>query len=272
MAAGREEREPEALDVESGEQQGDSQIQAASAGGLHHRHTTATDGSEPPAAGRPATLADAKPMGSTNLSEKAGGASEAASEDIVINSATYWEIAKYFGILGWTAFGGPAAHVAMFQKVRTAEAWARHFGACGGPLKYRAARDVGAVVHGTQQCEFVAGAPAAHLVLRCVRLFLPATVPAPVSDTFRLCRRHLPAVLCGPAALVHLPGVHRASHAGPVHARWELQHGCTCTAFPAACPAACPLPTRMAATSPPKQFSGCKPVRCTPEGCALPPA
>ena len=35
----------------------------------------------------------------------------------VVQPATYLEIVKYFGILGWTAFGGPAAHVAMFQKV-----------------------------------------------------------------------------------------------------------------------------------------------------------
>ena len=35
-----------------------------------------------------------------------------------LQPATYWEIFKHFGILGWTAFGGPAAHVAMFQQVR----------------------------------------------------------------------------------------------------------------------------------------------------------
>ena len=34
-----------------------------------------------------------------------------------VKSASYWEITKYFGVLGWTAFGGPAAHVAMFQKL-----------------------------------------------------------------------------------------------------------------------------------------------------------
>lgn len=119
MAAGEDEPQAAALDVEAGQAQGDSQLHAASAGGLHHRSTTATDGAMPPAASdSQVALADAKPTGSTNLSDKAGGASEAASEDaVVINSASYWEIAKYFGILGWTAFGGPAAHVAMFQKL-----------------------------------------------------------------------------------------------------------------------------------------------------------
>lgn len=29
----------------------------------------------------------------------------------------FWDIAKHFILLGWTAFGGPAAHVALFQKM-----------------------------------------------------------------------------------------------------------------------------------------------------------
>jgi hypothetical protein len=32
----------------------------------------------------------------------------------------YRDIAKQFSILGWTAFGGPAAHIGMFQRVSKA--------------------------------------------------------------------------------------------------------------------------------------------------------
>ncbi len=32
-------------------------------------------------------------------------------------SATYWEIVRQWFFLGWTAFGGPSAHLAIFQKV-----------------------------------------------------------------------------------------------------------------------------------------------------------
>lgn len=35
----------------------------------------------------------------------------------VVLPATYKELVRYWFILGWTAFGGPAAHVAMFQKL-----------------------------------------------------------------------------------------------------------------------------------------------------------
>jgi chromate transporter len=29
----------------------------------------------------------------------------------------YYEILKQFSLMGWVAFGGPAAHIALFQKV-----------------------------------------------------------------------------------------------------------------------------------------------------------
>lgn len=34
-----------------------------------------------------------------------------------LKPATYGEIAKHFGALGWTAFGGPNAHVGMYQEL-----------------------------------------------------------------------------------------------------------------------------------------------------------
>lgn len=30
---------------------------------------------------------------------------------------SYADIAKHFGVLGWTAFGGPSAHLGMFQQL-----------------------------------------------------------------------------------------------------------------------------------------------------------
>jgi hypothetical protein len=34
-------------------------------------------------------------------------------------TASYADIAKEFSLMGWAAFGGPAAHVGMFEKVRS---------------------------------------------------------------------------------------------------------------------------------------------------------
>lgn len=32
---------------------------------------------------------------------------------------SYSDIAKQFSLLGWTAFGGPSAHIGLFEKVTT---------------------------------------------------------------------------------------------------------------------------------------------------------
>jgi hypothetical protein len=40
---------------------------------------------------------------------------------------TYGDIAKQFSILGWTAFGGPAAHIGMFQRVSSSNGRHLHF-------------------------------------------------------------------------------------------------------------------------------------------------
>lgn len=39
-------------------------------------------------------------------------------EDFKVATVSYADIAKQFSLLGWVAFGGPAAHIALFQKVR----------------------------------------------------------------------------------------------------------------------------------------------------------
>lgn len=33
-------------------------------------------------------------------------------------SVEYEDITKYFTLMGWTAFGGPQAHIGMFETVR----------------------------------------------------------------------------------------------------------------------------------------------------------
>jgi len=37
----------------------------------------------------------------------------------IVERVSYLEIAKQFSLLGWTAFGGPAAHIGIMQKVWT---------------------------------------------------------------------------------------------------------------------------------------------------------
>lgn len=78
-------------------------------GGAANGSAVAQDGSVGSGSGTPpATRTDSKGLQS----------SEADSEEAAeIKPASYWEITKHFGLLGWTAFGGPAAHVSMFLQV-----------------------------------------------------------------------------------------------------------------------------------------------------------
>lgn len=39
-------------------------------------------------------------------------------EEVEYADVTYLDILKQFSLLGWTAFGGPAAHIGLFQRVR----------------------------------------------------------------------------------------------------------------------------------------------------------
>ena len=50
--------------------------------------------------------------------EDAKGIAVPAEEEYL--DVTYGDIFKQFSILGWTAFGGPAAHIGLFQRVRPA--------------------------------------------------------------------------------------------------------------------------------------------------------
>ncbi|MEW5300819.1 MAG: hypothetical protein WDW36_003723 [Sanguina aurantia] len=40
----------------------------------------------------------------------------ASEEPVVYANPTYWEITRHFFIMGWIAFGGPAAHIGLFQR------------------------------------------------------------------------------------------------------------------------------------------------------------
>ena len=56
-----------------------------------------------------AAAAEANEAPSTSASAAAGAATTAA-----VLPATYLQLARDFALLGWTAFGGPSAHVAQF--------------------------------------------------------------------------------------------------------------------------------------------------------------
>jgi hypothetical protein len=48
--------------------------------------------------------------------QQEGGGEEQQEEQYA--EVTYADIFKQFSILGWTGFGGPAAHIGLFQRVR----------------------------------------------------------------------------------------------------------------------------------------------------------
>ncbi|KAI8105039.1 hypothetical protein M9435_000211 [Picochlorum sp. BPE23] len=49
--------------------------------------------------------------------EKSKQGEKEAEEETIVIPATWKELIRYWFILGWTAFGGPAAHIGMFQKL-----------------------------------------------------------------------------------------------------------------------------------------------------------
>ena len=48
----------------------------------------------------------------------AGAGGEGGAAVGIVDRVTYLDIAKQFSLLGWTAFGGPAAHIGIMQRVR----------------------------------------------------------------------------------------------------------------------------------------------------------
>lgn len=45
------------------------------------------------------------------------GATELTEPTESLADVGYYDILKQFSLMGWVAFGGPAAHIALFQKV-----------------------------------------------------------------------------------------------------------------------------------------------------------
>jgi hypothetical protein len=113
------------------------QQQVGAGGGLHHRHAAATKPPPGDDAAATSTPADVAADVEAQISSSHGNtphkdadvaaALPAATPGSVHNAAadgeelfvrvTYWDIFKQFSILGWTAFGGPAAHIGLFQRV-----------------------------------------------------------------------------------------------------------------------------------------------------------
>lgn len=98
--------------------------------GLHHRiHAANGDihpSSSPSSADYPSS--SNHPADVEAAITAADGGKEEHSKDVAVPAAdeeeqyadvTYSDIFKQFSILGWTAFGGPAAHIGLFQRVRT---------------------------------------------------------------------------------------------------------------------------------------------------------
>ena len=59
-----------------------------------------------------------------------GGDEEDAPKPQPYVDVTYWDIAKEFSLLGYIGFGGPAAHIGLFQKVAAATHHASRMHAC----------------------------------------------------------------------------------------------------------------------------------------------
>lgn len=85
--------------------------------GLHHRSHAANESSEPAdveAAVSSGSHAD-KHHDSKDIQADASTAAQEPQEEQYAD-VTYGDIFKQFSILGWTAFGGPAAHIGLFQR------------------------------------------------------------------------------------------------------------------------------------------------------------
>lgn len=101
--------------------------------GLHHRvHVHQQQHASPPAALTEQHSSSSQHPADVEAAISSSGDPPATSKDVDIDAplpaadddeeqyatVTYGDIFKQFSILGWTAFGGPAAHIGLFQRVR----------------------------------------------------------------------------------------------------------------------------------------------------------
>jgi hypothetical protein len=95
--------------------------EAIGSAGLHHRanagdktteSTRKFDVETAAAAGAPGKDVEAAAGG------EHGAVADAAGGSGIVERVSYCDIAKQFSLLGWSAFGGPAAHIGIMQKVR----------------------------------------------------------------------------------------------------------------------------------------------------------
>jgi hypothetical protein len=84
------------------------------ADGTQHQHSSSSHPADVEAAISPAG-GDKAGDGSKDVSKDQ---LQLAEQEEQYADVTYGDIAKQFFILGWTAFGGPAAHIGLFQRVR----------------------------------------------------------------------------------------------------------------------------------------------------------
>lgn len=57
------------------------------------------------------------PPAETFITMKGTESGESDVSSISYAEVTYWEITRHFFIMGWIGFGGPAAHIGLFQRV-----------------------------------------------------------------------------------------------------------------------------------------------------------
>ena len=89
----------------------------AAANGLHHRSVAAAAAPvDVPASDSRRNSSDVEAQ-VPSTSDPAPKDPAAEDEDYNFKEVSWMDIVKQFSILGWTAFGGPAAHIGLMQRV-----------------------------------------------------------------------------------------------------------------------------------------------------------